>query len=67
MEAMYLSPAEAAQRAGVSLQYLMRQCADRTGPAFIRPSPRRTMFRKIDVDTWVASWERFEPINAVKP
>jgi hypothetical protein len=66
METNYLSPAEAAHYAGVSLQYLMRQCADRTGPAFVRPSPRRTMFRKIDVDAWVASWERFEPVK-VKP
>jgi excisionase family DNA binding protein len=60
---IYLSPTEAAQYAGVSLSYLKRQCVQRTGPAFIRPSPRRTMFRKADVDAWVASWERFETVK----
>ena len=59
----YLNRQEAACLAGVSVEYLMRQCSDRKGPAFIRPSPRRTMFRKADVDAWVASWERFETVK----
>jgi hypothetical protein len=60
---VYLNPSEAAAYAGVSLSYLNRQCIQRTGPSFIRPSPHKTLFRKADVDAWVASWERFETVK----
>ena len=60
---IYLSNKEAAEYANVSVQYLQRQCVQRTGPAFIRPSPKRTLFRKADLDAWVASWPKFETIK----
>jgi predicted DNA-binding transcriptional regulator AlpA len=55
---LLLSPNDAAARAGVSRNYLMRQCKAGTGPQFVRPSPRRTLFSKAEIDQWVKSWAR---------
>jgi len=31
------------------------------GPAFVRVSPRKTLYPRADLDRWMASWVRIEP------
>jgi hypothetical protein len=41
---------EAARYADVPVAYLMAQCRKGMGPKFIRPSPKKSLFRKQDLD-----------------
>lgn len=52
----YLNLTEAAAHAGVTVTYLKDQCRREGGPKHFRPSPRKTLFRKTDIDDWVKSW-----------
>jgi hypothetical protein len=34
------------------------------GPTFLRPSPRVTLYRTSDLETWMGSWVTVKPANA---
>jgi hypothetical protein len=54
---------EAARYADVTVAYLMAQCRKGTGPKFIRPSPKKSLFRKADLDEWMKKWKTFDPVE----
>lgn len=65
--AEYISPDEAAKYAGVDRSYLMNMCRPESKGKkvrFYRPSPRKTLFLRADLDAWLASW--LTPDNARK-
>jgi len=56
---------EAAQHCGVPEAYLLNLAKSRgAGPAFVKLSPRKTLYSRSDLDTWIASWIRVEPKSA---
>lgn len=58
----FLDRKTAAAHCGVPEHYLAGLAKHRsTGPAFVRVSPRKTLYPKADLDKWVASWVRIEP------
>jgi len=59
----YMGRSEAARYADVPVAYLMAQCRKGMGPKFIRPSPKKSLFRKQDLDEWVKGWKVFEPVK----
>ena len=56
----YMGRREAARYADVSIGYLMTQ-ATKGKVRFIRPSPKKSLFRQADLDEWMRSWAKFEP------
>jgi hypothetical protein len=57
----YLELADAATYVGVTVSYLKDRCrAGQTGPKFFRPSPKKTLFLRGDLDAWVKSWRSSE-------
>jgi Helix-turn-helix domain len=52
----YMDLDEAAAHAGVTVSYLKDQCRKGAGPKHFRPSPKKTLFRKADIDDWVKLW-----------
>jgi hypothetical protein len=52
---------EAARYLGITVTYLKNCCrAGADGPQFFRPSAKKTMFRKSDLDVWVKTWKTRE-------
>jgi hypothetical protein len=59
-----MKPDMAAAYLRVEPDYLMRQCRGGTGPVYLMPSPRKILFRKVDLDAWRNSWvERGQKTN----
>lgn len=56
MDELYMDLKEAAARAGVTVDYLKYHCRKGGGPKHFRPSPKKALFRKADIDDWVNSW-----------
>ena len=57
----------AATHCGVAEVYLANLTKSRgPGPAFIKVSRRKTLYPRADLDAWIASWVRIDPIK-VKP
>jgi hypothetical protein len=55
----------AAEYCGLTEDYLLNLSKHRdAGPAFIKPSPRKTLYSRPALDKWIASWDRFEPKTA---
>jgi hypothetical protein len=52
---------------GVKLGYLRRQMNAGAGPAYVRPSPRLTLFTKIDLDAYRESWIKSPARQALQP
>lgn len=44
---------EAAAHIGVNTIYLANAAKRKTGPDYYRPTPRRTLYRKADLDAWL--------------
>lgn len=61
----YMGRREAARYADVSISYLMTQ-ATKGAVRFIRPSPKKSLFLKSDLDQWIKTWKKFEPSPTVK-
>jgi hypothetical protein len=56
-----LNEREAALFCGLDFNYFRNLRKTKQGPTFIRPSPHTTMYRKSDLESWVASWKVTEP------
>lgn len=56
-----LTEQEAADFCGLASQYLRNLRKTKQGPIFIRPSPHTTMYRRSDLESWVAAWQIIEP------
>jgi hypothetical protein len=55
----------AAAHCGVPEAYLVNLAKSRgAGPAFVKLSPRKTLYPRSDLDTWIASWKRIDPKSA---
>lgn len=52
---------EAAGYCRLEFQYFRTLRKTRQGPAFVRPSPHTPMYRRNDLDAWIASWPVIEP------
>jgi hypothetical protein len=52
---------EAAAHSRLTEVYLLNLQRQGDGPAWVRPSPRRTLYRRSDLDKWIAGWQRHEP------
>ena len=48
---------QAAHYLQLESRYLIRQCRRGTGPAYLKPSPKKILFRKSDLDAWRSCWE----------
>jgi hypothetical protein len=46
----------AADYCGVSLSYFRNLTKTGAGPTYLKPSPKKILFRKDDLDAWIASW-----------
>jgi hypothetical protein len=54
----YLNLRDAASYIGITVTYLKDRCrAGANGPNYFRPSTRKTMFKRGDLDDWVRSWK----------
>jgi hypothetical protein len=52
----------AAAYCGLDEDYLLNLAKHaNAGPAFIKTSPRKTLYSRSDLDRWIASWKRIEP------
>jgi len=52
----------AARHCGVPEAYLVNLAKSRgAGPAFMKLSPRKTLYPRSDLDAWIATWVRIEP------
>jgi hypothetical protein len=52
-----LSEREAAEFChGLDYEYFKNLRRTDHGPTFVRPSPHVTMYRKSDLEAWIASW-----------
>jgi hypothetical protein len=60
MTDILLDKKQAAAHLGIPVAILAGQCKLGTGPTFIRPSPRKLMFRRKDLDNWRATWKTVE-------
>ena len=58
-----LTEQEAAGYCGLASQYLRNLRKTKQGPIFIRPSPHTTMYRRSDLESWVAAWPIIEPLT----
>jgi hypothetical protein len=57
MDNNYLGLNDAANYIGITKEYLKNKCrTGQSGPKFYRPSTRKTMFLRSDLDAWVKSW-----------
>jgi Helix-turn-helix domain len=61
----YYTDNEAADYLGVKLEYLRRQMNAGKGPAYVRPSPRLTLYTKADLDSYRSSWVKSPARQAV--
>ncbi len=52
----YILPAEAAAHAGLTTQALLRLCRSGAGPKYVKPSPKKILFLKSDIEAWKAGW-----------
>ena len=53
----YMDLTQAATHAGVTVSYLKDQCRKGAGPRHFRPSPKKALFRRTDIDDWIRSWK----------
>ena len=51
----YLTPKEAADIARVSVNALAQLRYQKRGPAYLKPSPRRVLYRRADFIEWLES------------
>ena len=56
-----LTEQQAADFCGLAAQYLRNLRKTGQGPIFIRPSPHTTMYRRSDLESWIAAWQIVEP------
>jgi hypothetical protein len=61
MEYTYYDTTEAARYLGLALEDFRCAIRHRRGPAYVKPTPRKTLFTPADLDAWRASWARVEP------
>jgi len=54
---IYPSHKAAAERCGVSEKYLRHAIKNGRGPARLKPTKRKTLFREGDLVNWMAKWE----------
>jgi predicted DNA-binding transcriptional regulator AlpA len=55
---------KAAEHCGIDESYLLNLAKSRgAGPAFIKVSARKTLYPRSDLDTWIASWKRIDPMS----
>jgi hypothetical protein len=47
---------EAASYCGLPLNYFRNIVKGGTGPNYVKPTPRKILFRQQDLDGWVATW-----------
>jgi hypothetical protein len=62
MQSQLIDRKAAAAHCGVPESYLAGLAKHRNGgPAFVRISSRKTLYPRIDLDRWMATWDRIEP------
>jgi predicted DNA-binding transcriptional regulator AlpA len=55
----------AAEYCGLTEDYLLNLAKHGSaGPAFIKTSPRKTLYPRSDLDHWIATWKRTEMRSA---
>lgn len=54
----FITAAQAAQIVHATTRYLAELRFNGTGPKFIKPSPRKVLYRRSDVIAWLDSHER---------
>jgi hypothetical protein len=47
---------EAASYCGLPLNYFRNIVKGGTGPNYIKPTPRKVLFRREDLDGWITTW-----------
>ena len=52
---------DASAYTGLTPVHLLNLQRQDDGPAWIRPSPRKTLYRRSDLDAWMKTWERHVP------
>lgn len=57
---------DAAFYAGVEPKYLKRQRTSGGGPKYVMPSKHKVLYRKSDLDQWIAGWKIVEPRSPEK-
>ena len=60
IEEPMLDHKDAATYVGMAPNILRNQLRSGGGPARVRISPHKTMFRRADLDAWKASWQVIE-------
>lgn len=55
--------ADAAAYCGLPTNYFKNLVKAGGGPTYIKPSPKKVLFRKVDLDLWVNSWATVEPVT----
>lgn len=61
MEDKLLTEDEASALCQLALHYFKNLRRTGRGPAYVRPSPRVTMYYRSAVQAWKASWKKGEP------
>lgn len=56
--ALYLKPAEIAERFGFTVEHLAQLRYTGNGPKFLKPTPRTVLYREQDVIDWIEASEQ---------
>jgi hypothetical protein len=64
---MLLDYRKSAEYCRMDVKLFKAMVAFGTGPAMIRPSPRKTLFDPADLDAWVKTWDRKPAKSAAVP
>ncbi len=61
MEDELFSEDDAAEFCQLALHYFKNLRRTGRGPAYVRPSPKVTMYYRSDLEAWKASWKTVDP------
>jgi hypothetical protein len=67
MKEELLTEKEAAEFCDLKAGYFRNLRRTGHGPAFVRPSPHATLYRKADLEAWQASWLTVSPTTTQNP